>query len=800
MPDVSPAEAAAANLTTPSTLEGYVPGSKPSTSSSQAEQKPSRFGRKKVEKPRVNYVVEPLHQHEVLRSGDPERTVKLDEKTTKLAIDRLVKARLYSSLLGPEDEIDSNLPRTKRSNTDRLVLDSELGGRLEKRQLSGQDLFLANRVVLNELILTQLAIARVVRRNPSFFNDLKDHPLIGRLVGIGDTEIENLGIPPTNLDRFIEVYGVGNWRSAREAENQLRDLNGLYMRIEASFYRNGIRDPNVDQLRDRIPFFGRRYHDPIFDERNGLIYLPRIVGAAIPPPADRPGQIANITRETGQIPHDEFVRQVRNAIEARVVRGEIAAGTTFEHILLGATPTEAYRILYDANQAAAAQESTQAWKRILNGESYSVTNTDIEAQRDRLKKPPTDEDVKKLDDELFVLDGERIALENTESDRATDETATQEKYTSLSGRLTTETANLPPFEAKYREEEAAYRRNEPRLRSETNRDSRRYNDLVSRQTAIRKSASRMRNPALRQQAETRAEAMKNEIEKALEASNQSSNSLKAARDRVARARGLRDAQRALITALTADVATARADLTTATTNHRTATEHKRLKQREIDLKTAEKTETERKKTAKEHIGETDEIDAMDRRIDIATNRARIIEAQFDQRESNPNTSANLTNSEVNRDGQVMGTERMRELIIQTVNKAKWDPELARKMLSDETIARGILEYLQIDLATAITIPLAPGALGPPAPATTFNNLFEEIQTRRDALEFLPINQTLRRADLQREIREREITATQAVLRYISREHKSKISSVINHLIDEGLRSAEKGRPFLNFVR
>lgn len=763
----------------------------------QAEQKPGSPPSGKPEKPKLNRIVEPLHQHEVLRSGDPERAVKLDEKTTKLAIDRLVKARLYASQIETGDTKGSNLPDKGLSLIDRLVLDDDLAGRLARRELSGKDLFLANRVVLNELILTQIAIARLVRQNPSQFQGLRDAPLVGRLVGVGGTNLENLGIPAEYLDRFIEFSGIRTW-DTNAAENQLRDLNGIYMRIEASLYRNGIRDPIVDSLRDHLPFFGRRYHDPIFDERNGLIYLPRLTAPFVPPPADRPGQIASITRERGEIPHDEFVRQVRTAIEARIAKGELAPGTTFEQVLLGANPVEAFRILYEANQTAAAQESTEAWKRILSKEAVTTDAKAIAAQTERLKKPPTDEDIRKLDDEVFALEGERIALENTESDRAADETAAQEKYTNLSGRLTIETTNFPPLEAKFREEDTAFTRNRPRLQVEMSRDSRRYNTLLTRQEGIRRSAMRIRDQQQRQNALVRAEGMRSEIENALTALNRSSDLLKAARDKVARARGLRDAQRALITTLTGDVATAKTDLNTATTAHRDATEAKRLKEREKALKEAEKNGIEGKKNAKTHIGEMDEIDGETRWTDVASGRPRVYETEFSQREGDPFTNPNLTSTEVTRENQVMGAERIRELIIQTANKLGWNPELARKMLSDETIARAVLIYFGIDFATAVTVPPTPGAAG--VAPTTFNNLLEEIQTRRDALEFLPSNQTQRRAALEQEIRQAEINTTRATLSYISGEHRSKISSLINFVINEGIRSAEKGQPFLSFVR
>lgn len=737
-----------------------------------------------------------------MRSGSPEREIKWDEKLTGQVIDRLVKHRLYASQIDTGDTRGSNLPDKGLSLIDKLVLDDELGTRLDRRVISGKDVFLANRVILNELILTQLAIARVARRDPSFFNGVKDYPLIGRLANIGTTDLEGLGIPAQNLDRFIEVYGIGNWRSGREAENQIRDLFGIYMRMEKSFYRNGIRDPIVDQLRDHIPFFGRMYHDPIFDERNGMIVLPRVTMAPIPPPADRPGQIANISRETGQIPHDEFVRQVRNAIEDRATREMpgFVTGMSFEQVFL-ANPVEAFRILYDANQAAAAQESTEAVKRILSRETYSPTKADLEAQRDRLKQPPTDEDIQRLDDEVFRIEGEKIELEGIKTDRETDARLASEKIDALTQELASARTEQRTLRKTLIEVQAETARTIPNLVRQVERERGNHARLLRDEAVARRNANKIPDPAQKALELGRIESQyRDQIRNALKTFNDSSSSLAAERGKVDKARRILAAQGAIIGHLTIEVNNAKNRKDTTLAAQRAAIEDLRLKQRELDQKTAEKTKATAQKTNKEHVGNSDEIDAMDRQIDIRENRSSIYEIQYSQREGDPFTTANLVNAELTREGEIFGTERIRELIIQAVNKAKWNPELARKMLSDETIARGLLIWFGIELTTNVTIPLPPGALGPPPPPTTFNNLLEEVQTRRDALEFLPANQTQKRADLEREIREREIAATQAVLRHVSGKHRAFISSAINFLVDEGLRSAEQGKPFLNFVR
>lgn len=149
----------------------------------------------------------------------------------------------------------------------------------------------------------------------------------------------------------------------------------------------------------------------------------------------------------------------------------------------------------------------------------------------------------------------------------------------------------------------------------------------------------------------------------------------------------------------------------------------------------------------------EQADALDQWVAVGQpeNYEKIIALPFKQRYGDKFTGDQLSNTKVQVDGEIVGAELIREYIFGVIDHKSWintkKRELARKMLSDKAIAQAIIYTFQID--TSILDVSADGK-----------------------------------------------TLLKNVLPYLNNATRFQEGDTLRFMIQEGLRSAEDGNPYL----
>lgn len=171
------------------------------------------------------------------------------------------------------------------------------------------------------------------------------------------------------------------------------------------------------------------------------------------------------------------------------------------------------------------------------------------------------------------------------------------------------------------------------------------------------------------------------------------------------------------------------------------------------------------------------------------NYDKIIEARFSQSPTGKYKKDRLASTVDRPDGQVDGAERIREHIFAVMDEAKYDPELARKLLSDETIVRAIAHTYNIDMGKEQD-----------STGNTLQKTLEEIAPFRKALEaHRKAGKGPRDKDYEdtlKEIRDREKRMLQKVLPYIDNGTQGQAGELLKFVIEQGMESSVAGNPYL----
>ena len=176
----------------------------------------------------------------------------------------------------------------------------------------------------------------------------------------------------------------------------------------------------------------------------------------------------------------------------------------------------------------------------------------------------------------------------------------------------------------------------------------------------------------------------------------------------------------------------------------------------------------------------------------AGNLDKIIDARFSQSPEGQFVKSRLA-SIAERDGQIDGAEAIREHLFQLIDPTGYNPELARKMISDETIARAIMYQLQINPATE-------AANG--APGVTIQDLLSDTQMNRGLVAGISPSDTRRRAERNGYldiIRDNEKQLLQTLLPRLKNTSEFEVGDLVRFLAHEGLHSAANGGPFLDLT-
>lgn len=189
--------------------------------------------------------------------------------------------------------------------------------------------------------------------------------------------------------------------------------------------------------------------------------------------------------------------------------------------------------------------------------------------------------------------------------------------------------------------------------------------------------------------------------------------------------------------------------------------------------------------------------------------AKIMDERFDQHRGDRLTAAKM-GSTAELDGQIVGAEKIREHIFRITDPEWWTKEenrdLARRMLSDEAIAKGIIETFRIDTGGKTVTIAGVGNV-------TYADCFMEIGYRRQTLEtardklieekakgttgaaLKPFEDAVDVA--KKEIQTYEKPLLKDLLPNLQNANEFQIGDTMRYLVRQGLDSAADGNPFWN---
>lgn len=430
-------------------------------------------------------------------------------------------------------------------------------------------------------------------------------------------------------------------------------------------------------------------------------------------------------------------------------------------------PAAAQQILLEANGRALTRIAEQSAKSLLLSEKPAVSTSAIESRTAKLEEKPKPEDLSPFED-----DSTKAAAEFT---------AVNETFGPLKTKFETAEADLNAKKQAFEQAQKVVVRLSPELRTRITALETELADLKTHlmppaglsakdEANYRTNQGRSLGPAIQELSKELAER-RTKLNQVLETE--------------AIAEAARDAQQEIFDRIKTEYDPAKADFNTKKTAKENAENQLAAKRKEIER-------------GEVPADKKEQAEALRRWREVHNGFETIVDSRFSQKHGDEFSRERLASTDERSSGQIDGAERIREQIFLLVNKAGYNPELARKMLSDETIARAIVWVYKIDTARPID-----------ATGNTVNNLFYQLDLRRNSLtttkETLtttPARQTGVRksledsiSNIEAEIRNMEKQLVRSVLPHL---HGSQFQAgdLIRFLANEGLKSAEKGNPYL----
>ena len=654
-----------------------------------------------------------VKQSEVLEGGSPNLEIWLDPTTQKLAAERLINRLQVSKALAGKERpltvVDRSIQR----------LSPEAIKRLEKGDLTREDLTLTVFVLRDELLQKSLAAGQLVKDNKIVERRKVGIPLFKRIVENSrlQTQLETAQKLSTEYTREI---GFDQWTSDR-IENDLVTLNQLRTSVEMSFY-------------------GRHLDDPLFDQDSISLYT--------------------AGRKTGNRLHDAVVDEL---IGTEGILTQRFGGKTLLE-LSQEDPIAATQTLFEANQRALTQFAGELATNFLKSEAPKAEADLIEQQAQKLETKPTPEDLTKLQEaatkasteftdaetKLNALKQPIEAAQKTLDEKQLASNKAKENFEQISQRLNPEIQRL---EARV---ELLYNRiqePDPSLTPEQKADLQRAAAATSQNIARIEAIIQSHQDKLTQ-------LLQNQVDADLDLKDQTNIVTKLKEDQ--QTKGLVEAQG------------------------------------EFDQKKAAKEEAEIAYKEKQEAGEAEvspeakeKAKALRKWNEVVGGYDKIVDARFSQKHTDEYSRERLADIEETADKKIKGAERIREHVFRLVNPGDYDPELARRILSDETIARAIIWIYKIDPTTKIDI-------GTPE-ETTLSSLLEQLRDDRDLVkEIEAIKPSERRpSEIQdlKNFKDTEKRLIKTVLPYL-RSSQFQVGDLMRFMVHEGLKSAERGEPYL----
>lgn len=205
--------------------------------------------------------------------------------------------------------------------------------------------------------------------------------------------------------------------------------------------------------------------------------------------------------------------------------------------------------------------------------------------------------------------------------------------------------------------------------------------------------------------------------------------------------------------------------------------------KELKKKQDEATDPEKVKASKEKAG------ALRTWKKVGENYSRIMELRFNQKDArfDEYTLDKLASVKLTSSGELEGAEKIREHIFKVIQGGEYDATLARKMLSDEAIAKAIVAIYKVNIDTI-------------QDGQSLQNLFDDISNNKNRLDRAS---PTRKKTIQTEIHRLEGVALQRVLPNLT-QSKFLAGDLLNFMVTQGINSATNGEAFLeiddNFTR
>lgn len=498
----------------------------------------------------------------------------------------------------------------------------------------------------------------------------------------------------------------------------------------------------LNQLRLAIEqsFFERGFRDPLYDQVSTSIY-PLELGL-----------------KAGNRFHDKIVH---NLSGPEGVLAQRYNGRTYLE-LWESDRVAAVGALHEANQRALTEFAREKTKLFLQKEKPEVDLTVIEAHAKKLEERPKPEDIGPFQEEKTKAETELI------------EVGTQ--LNQLKSRLESVTQGLPEFDRKYLEAQASYDAEMASVDTEIAEAEQFLRDIMADQARTPPGLTPQQESQFKQNITPIISGARTSLESARSYKRQLSSER-------SKAKAAFDQQTQLRTSLQAEITNSQNALTTKEQNKRTAENSLKAKQEEI-----EKGGSPEKREQASALRKWTEL-VQDNKFE------KIIDSRYSQKHGDEYTRERLANIAEKPDGQIDGAERIREHIFRVINPADYNPALARKMLSDESIAKAILWTYQFDTRRPIEA----------AGGNSFDNLLRELELRKNSLTVWPKAEDVpdvererigeEREALERDIRNRERQLVQLTLPQLRRSN-FEVGDLLRFMVHEGLKSAEKGNPYL----
>ncbi len=736
----------------PPTPAAAAPGASPEPATA-----PARGPTRPAEQPLPRPEPKPAVRANLARGEDPEARITLSEEQRKV-INTILTARV-------NDAQERRSKLQKPDPFDEVILRPEVISRIKSGEFNAEDLVTAWLGVDAELRLKMLAVAAIVANDPAKFDQIRNTPLVGRLVSdpaaLTADELDALKALYDNQDfrELIKDVGYGEMDGKWDGSRVFKDLSsthGTRTRLEEALLIGGKEVP-------KRRFSLRRHSEPIIES----IYDPFIQRTPV----------RDFLDQSGPYVYRELAKQTEAEIKHRIDTDDPAifpAGSTYESILRR-YPLKALEISQEAAGKALSLRAGVAAREIAEGKRYDPSASVIRDKAAKLKAPADPEEIAPL-----KATKEAVDLELTQAKEALGQLRGALPQAEEVVETAEEAKNIADSEYKGKGESYGGEHGEiQRLKSLVT-------NLYIKRDAIPDSPipkggvdPRASTDSLIGKYEDLIAGYERELDTARTAQIRTAQALITVQRRLDELRGT------AVTGTDGTVTYTGGRLKAANDAVEAAKTKVKNAQDELDKKVA----PDRAKRA----------DALDEWAVIAEGRGRLDEVLTSPKFGDEYPIEKLTDTTIRLDGQVEGAERFRALIGQTINKAGFNPDQYRLMMNDEAFALGMVESFRLNGAQ-ITLPAVLGG-----GTKTFRGVIELLritreELRKENMKKAPDVALIKRGENEIEVQERNLILHAIDHPRLKNATQTEIDDFVNFMVDQGLRSAELGEPYLSMIR